>query len=59
MAIALLFIVFGLLLLLGVPVAFALAGAALATLLYLDVPSIVLVQQVSAGSVQLGESLST
>ena len=50
MAIALLFIVFGLLLLLGVPVAFALAGAALATLLYLDVPSIVLVQQVSAGS---------
>jgi len=50
MAIALLFIVFGLLLLLGVPVAFALAGAALATLLYLEVPSIVLVQQVSAGS---------
>jgi len=49
MAIALLFIVFALLLILGVPVAFALAAAALATLLYLDLPSIVLVQQVSAG----------
>lgn len=49
MAIALLFIVFAVLLMLGVPVAFALAAAALATLLYLDLPSIVLVQQVSAG----------
>lgn len=49
MAIALLFIVFALLLVLGVPVAFALAAAALATLFYLDLPSIVLVQQVSAG----------
>ncbi|MFL6586076.1 MAG: TRAP transporter large permease [Luteimonas sp.] len=49
MGIALLFIVFALLLMLGVPVAFALAAAALATLLYLDLPSIVLVQQVSAG----------
>ncbi len=49
MAIALLFIVFALLLILGVPVAFALAAAALATLLYLDLPTIVLVQQVSAG----------
>ena len=49
MAIAILFIVFGVLLVLGVPVAFALAAAALATLLYLDLPSIVLVQQVSAG----------
>ena len=38
------------LLLLGVPVAFALAVSALATLLYLDLPSIVLVQQISAGS---------
>ena len=50
MAIALLFVVFGLMLVLGVPVAFALAAASLATLLYLDVPSIVMVQQVSAGS---------
>lgn len=50
MAIALLFTVFGILLLLGVPVAFALAAASLATLFYLDVPSIVLVQQISAGS---------
>lgn len=50
MAIALLFIVFALLLILGVPVAFALAAAALATLLYLDLPSIVLVQQISAGT---------
>ena len=50
MAIALLFIVFGLLLVIGVPVAFALAAASLATLIYLDVPTIVLVQQISAGS---------
>jgi tripartite ATP-independent transporter DctM subunit len=48
--IAILLGAFVLLLLLGVPVAFALAVAALATLLYLDVPSIVLVQQISAGS---------
>lgn len=50
MAIALLFIAFGLLLLIGVPVAFALAASSLLTLLYLDVPSIVLAQQISAGS---------
>src|SRR5262245_7226617 len=50
MAIAILFVVFGVMLVLGVPVAFALAAASLATLLYLDVPSIVMVQQVSAGS---------
>jgi tripartite ATP-independent transporter DctM subunit len=50
MAISILFIVFALLLILGVPVAFALAAAALATLLYLDLPSIVLVQQISAGT---------
>lgn len=49
MAIAILFLVFAALLMVGVPVAFALAAAALATLLYLDLPSIVLVQQVSAG----------
>ena len=50
MGIAILFLVFGVLLLIGVPVAYALAAAALATLLYLDIPSIVLVQQISAGT---------
>jgi tripartite ATP-independent transporter DctM subunit len=50
MAIALLFGIFAVLLVIGVPVAFALAAAALATLLYLDLPSIVLVQQVAAGT---------
>ncbi len=50
MAIAMLFGVFAILLMIGVPVAFALAAAALATLLYLDLPSIVLVQQISAGT---------
>ena len=50
MAIALLFIVFALLLTLGVPVAFALAAASLATLLYRDLPSVVLVQQIQAGT---------
>jgi tripartite ATP-independent transporter DctM subunit len=49
MAIAILLGLFVLLLLLGIPVAFALAVASLATLFYLDVPSIVLVQQISAG----------
>ena len=34
----------------GVPVAFALAAAALATLLYLGLPPIVLVQQIAAGA---------
>jgi tripartite ATP-independent transporter DctM subunit len=50
MAVALLFLVFALLLLIGVPVAFALAAASLATLLFLDLPSIVLVQQMAAGT---------
>ncbi|NYZ62311.1 TRAP transporter large permease [Luteimonas deserti] len=50
MAIAILFMVFAGLLLVGVPVAFALAAAALATLLYLDLPTVVLVQQISAGT---------
>ena len=50
MAIGILFGVFAILLMIGVPVAFALAAAALATLLYLDLPSIVLVQQISAGT---------
>ncbi len=49
MAIALLFGLFMVLLVIGVPVGFALAGAALATLLYLDLPSVVLVQQMQAG----------
>ncbi|MFT4180186.1 MAG: TRAP transporter large permease [Thermomonas sp.] len=50
MAMAILLGSFVALLLLGVPVAFALAVSALATLLYLDLPAIVLVQQVSAGA---------
>ena len=50
MAIALLFCLFAVLLVIGVPVAYALAAASLATLFYLDVPSIVLAQQVAAGS---------
>ena len=50
MAITLLFLSFALLLAFGVPVAYALAAAALATLFYLDLPAVVLVQQVSAGS---------
>ena len=50
MGIAILFAVFAALLLIGVPVAYALAAAALATLLYLDLPSGVLVQQNSAGT---------
>ncbi|MET0289634.1 MAG: TRAP transporter large permease [Pseudoxanthomonas sp.] len=49
MAIAILFLLFIGLLAIGVPVAFALAAASLATLLYLDVPTVVLAQQVSAG----------
>lgn len=50
MATAILFGVFALLLALGVPVAFSLAVAALATLLYIDLPPLVLVQQVTAGA---------
>ncbi|HWS77594.1 MAG TPA: TRAP transporter large permease [Thermomonas sp.] len=50
MAIALLFLVFGLLLVIGVPVAFALAASSLATLVYLGLPSVVMVQQISAGT---------
>ena len=49
MAIALLFGVFVLLLLLGVPVAFSLAASSLLLLFFLDLPSVVLVQQVGAG----------
>jgi tripartite ATP-independent transporter DctM subunit len=50
MGIALLFSLFAVLLLIGVPVAYALAAASLATLWYLDLPAIVLAQQISAGS---------
>jgi tripartite ATP-independent transporter DctM subunit len=48
--IALLFGVFGILLLLGIPVAFALLSASLATVLYLGLPTVVVVQQASAGA---------
>ncbi len=50
MAIAILFTVFALLLIIGVPVAYALAAASLATLLYLDLPTIVMTQQIAAGT---------
>lgn len=50
MAVALLFTVFALLLAIGVPVAFALATSSLATLLYLGLPPIVVVQQTAAGA---------
>jgi tripartite ATP-independent transporter DctM subunit len=50
MAIALLFGLFAVLLGVGLPVAFALAAASLATLLYLDLPTIVLAQQTAAGA---------
>jgi tripartite ATP-independent transporter DctM subunit len=50
MAIAILFGVFALLLAFGVPVAYALAAAALATLIYIDLPVLVLVQQITGGA---------
>src|SRR5258708_5856607 len=50
MAIAILFGVFALLLIVGVPVAFSLICASLATFLYLDLPPIVVVQQIAAGA---------
>jgi tripartite ATP-independent transporter DctM subunit len=50
MEIALLFGVFALLLVLGVPVAFALIAASLTTVLYLGLPAVVVVQQTSAGA---------
>ena len=49
MTIALLFGTFLLLLLVGVPVAYSLAAASLLALLLLDLPSVVLVQQVASG----------
>jgi tripartite ATP-independent transporter DctM subunit len=50
MAVAILFLVFAVLLVLGVPVGFALIAASLATVLYLDIPAIVVVQQTAAGA---------
>jgi tripartite ATP-independent transporter DctM subunit len=48
-AILILFGVFALLLVLGVPVAFSIAAASIATVAYLGLPPIVVVQQVAAG----------
>ena len=50
MAMYILFGVFALLLLMGVPVAFALIAASLATVLYLDLPAIAVVLQTAAGA---------
>jgi tripartite ATP-independent transporter DctM subunit len=50
MAIAILFGVLILLLFLGVPVGFALLAASLSTVLWLDIPAIVVVQQTAAGA---------
>lgn len=50
MEVVLLFGVFALLLVLGIPVAFALFSASLATVLYIGLPPIVVVQQTSAGA---------
>jgi tripartite ATP-independent transporter DctM subunit len=50
MAVTILFLVFAVLLILGVPVGFALIAASLATVLYLDIPAIVVVQQTAAGA---------
>src|SRR5688500_3469924 len=50
MSVAILFGVLALLLFIGVPVAFALIAASLATVLWLDLPAIVVVQQTAAGA---------
>ncbi|HKP65261.1 MAG TPA: TRAP transporter large permease subunit, partial [Casimicrobiaceae bacterium] len=50
MAIAILFGVLILLLFIGVPVGFALLAASLSTVLWLDIPAIVVVQQTAAGA---------
>ena len=50
MAIAILFGVLILLLFIGVPVGFALLASSLATVLWLDIPAIVVVQQTAAGA---------
>jgi len=49
MEIAILFGLFALLLVLGVPVAFSIAAATLATIVYIGLPPIVVVQQVASG----------
>lgn len=49
MEIAILFGVFALLLIVGVPIAFAISAATLATVVYLGLPAVVVVQQVSSG----------
>ncbi|MGL5363749.1 MAG: TRAP transporter large permease [Bosea sp. (in: a-proteobacteria)] len=49
MAIAILFLSFSILLLMGVPVAFCLGLASMATVLYLDIPPVVVFQQLSTG----------
>jgi len=49
MEIAILFGAFALLLVLGVPVAFSIAAATLATVIYLGLPPVVVVQQVASG----------
>ena len=49
MEIALLFGAFALLLVLGVPVAFSIAAATLATVVYIGLPPVVVVQQVASG----------
>jgi tripartite ATP-independent transporter DctM subunit len=50
MEIAILFLSFGLLLAIGVPVAYSLSASALVTLVYLGLPPIVIVQQIAAGA---------
>jgi tripartite ATP-independent transporter DctM subunit len=50
MAVTILFVAFFVLLLVGVPVAFALIAASLATALYLGLPSVVVVLQTAAGA---------
>ncbi|RDZ26054.1 TRAP transporter large permease [Lysobacter silvisoli] len=50
MEVAILFGVFAVLLVVGVPVAYALSSAALATLVYIGLPPIVVVQQTAAGA---------
>ncbi|NDG48518.1 MAG: TRAP transporter large permease subunit, partial [Rhodospirillales bacterium] len=49
MAVTILMGVFTALLLIGTPVAFALGAAAMATVVFLDLPAIVVVQQLSSG----------
>lgn len=50
MEVTILFGVFAVLLLIGVPVAYSLSSAALATLMYIGLPPIVVVQQTAAGA---------